>query len=60
MFGLQMTNQSCGNFKLKQLITVKSPVLETAAAVFPVKNTAGDRFDMMDGTKKTRFTKVLK
>ena len=39
---------------------MKAPVLETSAAVFPVKNTAGDRFDMMDGTKKARFTKVLK
>ena len=29
-------------------------------AVFPVKHTAGDRFDMMDGTKKARFTKKLK
>ena len=39
---------------------MKAPVFETAAAVFPAKNTAGDRFDIMDGTKKARFTKVLK
>ncbi len=39
---------------------MKAPVLETSAAVFPVKNTAGYRFDIMNGTKKARFTKVLK
>jgi len=54
------TNQVCEKSALKPYITVKSPVLETSAAVFPVKNTAGYRFDIMDGTKKARFTKVLK
>jgi hypothetical protein len=39
---------------------VKAPVFETSAAVFPAENTAGDRFDIMDGTKKARFTEVLK
>ena len=39
---------------------MKAPVFETSAAVFSVKNTAGDRFDIMDGAKKARFTKVLK
>jgi len=41
-------------------ITVKAPAFEALAAVFPVKNTAGYRFNIMDGTKKARFTKVLK
>jgi len=32
---------------------VKTPALEALATVFPVKNTAGYRFDIMDGTKKS-------
>jgi hypothetical protein len=39
---------------------VKAPVLEASAAVFPVENTAGYRFDIMDGTKKALFTEVLR
>jgi len=53
-------NQACGKSALKSEITVKAPVLETSAAVFPAKNTAGYRFDIMDGAKKARFTEVLK
>ncbi|MBW2598150.1 MAG: hypothetical protein JRC55_05930, partial [Deltaproteobacteria bacterium] len=39
---------------------MKAPVFEASAAVFPAKNTAGYRFDIMDGAKKARFTEVLK
>ena len=39
---------------------MKASIFETFATVSPVKNTAGYGFDIMDGTKKTRFTKVLK
>jgi len=39
---------------------VKAPVSKASAAVFPVKNTTGYRFDIMDGAKKARFTEVLK
>lgn len=39
---------------------MKASVFETSATIFPVKTTAGYGFDMMDGTKKTRFTKILK
>lgn len=54
------TNQACEKFALKPGITMKAPVFETSAAVFPAKNTAGDRFNIMDGAKKARFTEVLK
>ena len=53
------TNQVCEKSALKLYITVKAPVLEASAAVFPAKTTAGDRFDIMDGAKKARFTEVL-
>jgi hypothetical protein len=39
---------------------MKTPVFKTSATVFLVKNKTGYRFDIMDGTKKARFTKVLK
>jgi hypothetical protein len=39
---------------------VKAPVVEASATVFPVKTTAGYGFDIVDGTKKARFTKILK
>jgi hypothetical protein len=39
---------------------VKAPVFETSETVFSVKKTAGYWFDIMDGTKKARFTKELK
>ena len=54
------TNQVFEKSALKPYITVKAPAFETLATVFPVKNTAGYRFDIMDGTKKAWFTKVLK
>ena len=56
-----MDESSLREIRIKSFnYTVKAPAFETAAAVFPVKNTAGYRFDIMDGTKKARFTKVLK
>jgi len=39
---------------------MKVSVFKTPAAVFPVKKTTGYWFDIMDGTKKSGFTKVLK
>jgi len=39
---------------------VKATVFQASAKVFTVKNTAEYRFDIMDGTKKARFAKVLK
>ena len=39
---------------------MKAPVFETSETVFSVKKTAGYWFDIMDGTKKARFTKELK
>jgi len=58
--GTNKKNQVCEKSALKPNITVEAPVFKAPAAVFPVKNTAGYRFDIMDGAKKARFTKVSK
>jgi hypothetical protein len=57
---LQWANQVGEKSALKQLIFVKAPILETAAAVFSVESTAGYGFDIMNGTKKAGFAKILK
>ena len=39
--------------------SVQAPVYKASAAVLLIKSTAGQRFDVMNGAKKTGFAKIL-